>query len=418
LAVLAVAAACVATGASAHQTSNPPLLIGSNYAHFSLPGCDMTDHGVVHDGANNMPLVSAQLQAMRVAGIQTLRTIVWNMHDATGQRWGIVDSAGGKMSTQYEANFIAYLKLVRAYGFTQLSIAFGPEWVNDPISPDDPWDPTMFDENWHFIQYVRRLAKEYGPDTVHFDLINEGAPSNHWTTKSRVESYDAQMWTNYVEAYGNSDATISVILDSIDMSTLSNLVDTLRATGEPMPQWYEVHDYTGTPLQDLQNADSLLTSKSIDAPLVLGETFYDDAQVATAISSYMRTSSRPLLEAMAWPLARNYSCPSPPFRAHQLYTALTGSDPTPPDLVATVTRPRVAITVNGAPLLGLEAGTYHLSVRNLDPTVVFRLVGPGTNISVSRRPTTHGTTELTLSLQPGTYLYSRNNGTAYSFTVF
>jgi hypothetical protein len=327
--------------------------------------------------------------------------------------WSVM-SQPGSAKCAYEANFIAYLELVHDYGFQQLSIAFGPEWVNDPVSPDDPWDPSMFDENWHFIQYVRRLAKEYGPDTVHFDLINEAAPSDYWSTKARVESYDAQMWTNYVEAYGNSDATISVILNNADMSTLRNLVETLNATGEPMPQWYEVHDYTDHPLQDLQAADSLLTSKGIDAPLVLGETFYDDAQVATAINLYVSTSSRPLLEAMAWPLARDYSCPSPPFHAHQLYTALTGSDPTPPDLMATVTKQRAGMTVTGMPLLGLEAGTYHVTLRNLDPTGVFRLVGPGIKMSIYR----HGTVQLTLHLQPGSYAYSRNNGKPYSFTVF
>jgi hypothetical protein len=38
-------------------------------------------------------LVRSELAAMHAAGIQTIRILLWNMSDITGQDWGVIPSA-------------------------------------------------------------------------------------------------------------------------------------------------------------------------------------------------------------------------------------------------------------------------------------------------------------------------------------
>src|SRR5512132_1197764 len=87
------------------------------------------------------------------------------MHDASGQFWGVVTSGGGTLGDAERTNLIHYVQDVRAAGFKQLTVVFGPMWTNDPIGfPENRYDSSLFDENWAFIRAVRPLVKQYGPE--------------------------------------------------------------------------------------------------------------------------------------------------------------------------------------------------------------------------------------------------------------
>src|SRR5207247_6126710 len=91
--------------------------------------------------------VKRQLAAMRAAGIVSLRLLLWHMHDASGQAWGVVSSAGGRIREPSRSNLIHYLSDARAAGFKRLTVVFGPMWTNDPIGfPDNIYDPSLFEE--------------------------------------------------------------------------------------------------------------------------------------------------------------------------------------------------------------------------------------------------------------------------------
>src|SRR5262249_37932762 len=78
-------------------------LVGANYSHFGVCGCDAVyGEGIVANGMVNRSLIRRQLAAMRAAGIQSLRLFIWSMHDATGQTWGVVSSAGGRLGAVEE----------------------------------------------------------------------------------------------------------------------------------------------------------------------------------------------------------------------------------------------------------------------------------------------------------------------------
>lgn len=408
-AIVALAAACLALTGSARGTGGLPL-VGVNYAHVSLAGCDFTDRGIIRNGNAYRPLIAQQLAAMRASGIEALRMIVWNMHDATGQRWGVVDSAGGRLRPAARNNLAWFLTQVRKDGFKEFEAAFSPQWTNDPDGwPTSNWDPSLFNENWRFIQDVRSVVKRYGPPITHFDLLNEGAPSDYAAPiEQQLEDYIAQMYTRYVNAYGNGDVTVSTIGDAADQTRLANLIDVLRSTGKPLPTWFEIHPYVGSILATLQAIDATMAAKGVTEPISVGETYYDDQEAADDISAFVGSSSRSLTEALSWPDQRGDACSSgvsPPYRAEKLIGDLTGAPP-PSTLAATASVSGATLkTPYGARVTALEAGDWTVSVTVSDRRTQFALSGPG--VSLSTAAGFVGTVQWPVTLAAGTYTYRR-----------
>jgi hypothetical protein len=357
-AVLLVAAACAqAAGGSnarpAHTggVGSPAILIGANYTHFADGGCRNGGNSLLHTGIIQnygrpgvAALVRRQLTTMRARGLRSLRLIVWHQTDASGLNWGVISSYGGRPAPADAKSLIGYFKAVRAAGFAQLTVSFGPTVVNDPRSPS--YDPGRLEENWQFIRYVRALARRYGPRSTHIDLLNEGTPApSDKAAVLRVRTYLAELYGRYVQAYGSADVSVSTISTQSPadaQARLQNLIDALVASGEPLPRWFDVHvAYDSTAAaQELSAVEQTLERDGLDQPLVLGEVAYDDAPTASAISDYVAEFHRPVLEVMEWPLTADRPCRgvsvSPPYTANAYIDALKAR----PHSVAT--RPRTS----------------------------------------------------------------------------
>jgi hypothetical protein len=373
-AALAVAAA----GAAAGGGGGP--LLGANYFHYEdvPPACSGV--GIVHDydhpGVRG--IARQQLAAMRAAGMRALRLVFY--HSSEGDQWNLMRSSGGRLAEPYRTNLVRYVRDVRAAGFASLTIAFNPWDSNDPIGyTKTPYDPSKSDENWQLIRDVRTLIKEAGPPTTRFDLIAEGAPD---TWQPRLREYSAEMWKRYVDAFGADDATISIIVKSGEGGTfgrLPELVEALRATGRPLPTWFDVHPSwsASAALADLRWVDGYLSAQNLTQPLVIGETVYDNAAVAEAIATFTSTSSRPVLEVLEWPLSRPgttwATCPTPPYRVAAYARALTHIRPY--TLNAKVSGRTVQLTSDGVPVTVLGAGAYRVVVRDSSSRVGSRFVG-------------------------------------------
>jgi len=411
LPLASVLALAVAVGsASGTRTVGSPL-IGANYTHYANANCSLDDGIVAHyDRVGVRRLVRAQLAAMRAAGIESLRLLLWHMSDATGQTWGIVPSGGGRLAEPYRSNLIRYLNDVRRSGMAQLTLAFGPTWTNDPLGTN--YDPAMFDEDWAFVRDVRPLLKRYGPPSTRVDLMSEGAPPS-WLGPDALaqdKGWITRMWSNYVDSFGSADASFSSVgadgpYDTADR--IQNLIHALRASGRPLPNWFDIHpayDYDGT-LSTLQGVDALLTRDGLSQPLVIGEEAYNDSAVARAIAQFTAASSRRVLEVMEWPLGADRRCKdmsiSPPYRADAYISALSGSPPST-TLTATVTPNTVTFqTPSHQPVTALEAGQYQIVVHDTSPRTGFQLLGPGMSRKTGLR--FRGTVIWRLSLRPGTY---------------
>jgi hypothetical protein len=402
---VAVAVARAPSTVDARTSASAPL-IGVNYNHYAIIGCNLYG-GLLAAGDFGHAAILQQLAAMHAAGLQTLRLFIWHMHDAGTQTWGVVSSAGGHLSDRARLNLIWYLKAVRAAGFLQLSVVFGPQGSNDPIGfPANMYDSSLFSENWNLIRSVRPIVKQFGPLSTHFDLQNEGAPSDYLATKDQLAAYDASVYANYVDAFGNEDVTISSIVAWNDQSRLANLIDALRATGRPLPKWFEIHAGGPTLLQDLQATDETLRAKGLTQSLVLGETDYNHAASAAAVHDFVTTSTRPLDEVMAWPLRPGSGCGAisvaAPYRGDEYIRALSRAKPAT-EVTATLGRDaRLVVTApDGHRLVALEGGAYTFHVHDLDRHHNVHLIGPG----VSRRTSVRGRGDATWSvdLAPGTY---------------
>lgn len=412
--VLVAAVSGTATPAAVRRSAPTPL-IGANYTHYVSPSCSLElAYGIVthYDLPGVRRRVQAQLAAMRAAGIQSLRLVLWYMSDATGQNWGIVSSGGGHLAEPYRSNLIHYLSDVRRAGFLQLTLAFGPTWTNDPLGTN--YDPAMFDEDWAFVRDVRPLLKRYGPASTRVDLMGEGAPPS-WLTPAALaadEDWITRMWSNYVDTFGSTDASFSSVGADGPGDTaerLQNLIDALRASGRPLPSWFDVHpayDYYGT-LSTMQGVDALLTRDGLSQPLVIGEEAYNNSLVARAIAQFTATSSRRVLEVMEWPLGADRRCRnisvSPPYRADAYITALAGA---PPSSTLTAAVAPNAITVEtpyDEPVTALEAGRYQLMVNDTSLRTGFQLIGPGVNLKTGRG--FRGTVRWRLKLRAGIYRY-------------
>lgn len=309
--------------AAAAPADSAPPLVGANYTHHSFARCEWAGTGILttYDEPGVADTVHEQMRRMRASGIVSLRLIVWHMRDVVRQHWGVVPSRGGRIPEPFRSNLVGYLTEARRFGFRRLTLSFSPQWANSPLRDD--YDPGRFDENWAFIEDVRALALRYGPPEVHFDLLNEGGVSDYEpeSRHRRIATYVGRMWRQWVEAHGRDDATVSVIAPERPRDRghrLENLVTELGSGREPLPTWFELHlNYPASEVAwGLHYADSVLTAKGLDQPLIVGETSYDDASVAMAIGDFMATSSRPVDEVIEWFKRAGADCEiSPPYQA-------------------------------------------------------------------------------------------------------
>jgi hypothetical protein len=389
----------LAGSSAARRVAAPPPLIGANYSHFENENCSLEDTGIIrhYDVPGVRARVNAQLVAMRSAGIETLRLLLWHMTDVGSHRWGVVSSSGGRLSEPERSNLIRYVRDVRSAGFGQLTVSFGPMWTNSPFGqPQYVYDPSKLEENWSFIRDVRALLKLHGPASIRIDLINEASPSDYTPSEQQpgLRRYIAELYSRYVKAYGNEDVLVSAIAKG-DPSRLANLVQILLDTGQPLPRWFEIHpSYTAAEaLRDLRAADATLAARGLSQPFVIGEEAYDNGPVAQAIADFTRTSTRPVSEVIEWPLAADQPCDnisvSPPYRADAYITVLTGkpaAPPTPnplpvrqiPTLRASV-GPGQTITLraaSGARVTQLDAGSYLVVATDRSLHDNFHLRGP------------------------------------------
>lgn len=403
-------------------------LIGVNYAHYAVYGCDANSTGILASSSPSVrALVRRQLAAMRAAGIETLRLFIWHAHDprVIAPAAFVVPSAGGHLSEPYRGSLINYLSAARDAGYKSMLVVFGPAWTNDPIGVYAQYDPSLYGENWSFIQDVRALVKEHWP-LARFDLLNEGAPSDYMETKGQVEDYIARLYRDYVDAFGHDDVTISSIAKfPADWTRLPNLIEALRASGRPLPTFFEVHPAFGEDdaLQGLRASDATLSANGLTQPLSIGEGPYNSVGFARAVKRFIDSSSRPVSDVIEWPLTADLRCDnfsvSPPYRANAYIATIKGEKPSS-ILQASVTRrraPRLR-TPYGSGVTALEAGRYRLVVMDNTRVGNFHLTGPSINKKSGLR--FRGSVVWSVKLRAGTYTF-RSDGAPpsarKSFTV-
>ncbi|HEU5280225.1 MAG TPA: hypothetical protein VFU26_15150 [Gaiellaceae bacterium] len=425
LAVAALAAVLLVVPVGGSHAAAPPApLIGAAFSRWGVAGCDTYGMGILatYNQAGIRRRVRLQLAAMHAAGLSSLRLMIW--HSVHDDPFGMVSSQSGRLDEPYRTNLVRYLTDVREAGFDSLTVDFAPQGPNDPIgTPENLYEPSLFEQNWSFIKDVRPLVKTYGPTLTRIDLLSEGAPSDYWPYKGQMMAYVTEMYRRYADAFGTDDVVVSAIAPPdpyADITQpegghrLQNLIDALRASGRDLPAAFSVHVSTwwgpsaAHTLYALRQEDATLTANGLSQPLIVGETIYNDPELAGAIAEFRRTSSRPILEVQEWPLERGSSCRdfsvAPPFIADAYIEALIGG-PRLKTLTGGLTPAgKVSLVAPyGSPATALVAGAYSVVFEDESPMKGLRLVGPGVRLKTGSRFT--GSVTWPLELRRGVYWY-------------
>lgn len=313
--------------------SHDSVLVGVNYTNYAFPHCSFEGTGILRTLGRSGPskVVSSQLHAMRRAGVDSIRMLIWFTADPAGQSWGVVASAGGPRR-EFEDNLLRFAREVRAAGFARLTIAFGPRGANSPFQ--SAFDPALLGQDWRFIAAVRSIVTPNGPARTRFDLLNEGAPSRYLkpNIRAQVDRYILFVYRRYVRRFGGTDVTVSAVGASspIDRGDrLENLVALLRGAKLPLPQFFDVHANFGPSAVGYAVADAehqLAAVGLSSTPLVIGETAYDNAAVGEALRASIRHHPRSIEEVDEWYQRPGHSCPiDPPYSVRAYRRALAGT---------------------------------------------------------------------------------------------
>ena len=406
VALLASALLALLAGATVEAQPTPPLLgvDVTEYTGGAPPNCYGASVLYDYGQPRVRVLVRDQLAAMRAGAAESIRLFL-TYDDNISENPYFVPARSGRLEEPFRTNLVKYLGDARAAGFLRLTLVFDARGSVQPAQafPNNNYDPSTFAETWSLIRDVRALLKQYGPSDTRVDLLNEGAPGDYLT--EQVSSWITRMYANYVDAFGAEDVTVSAGF----WTGMSGLVQALRASGKPMPQWFDVHPRwePAHALQDLRAIDAELSANGLSQPLVIGEEKYNDPSVAATIAEFTRTSARQVEEVIEWPLEhggeepanQQTRCISPPYRLDAYATALNGAPPST-TLAATISDRAIAFrTPYGQPVSALLAGTYTVRVRDTSKRRGFLLD--------TRRTTTtfRGSVTWKIDLSAGTHTF-------------
>lgn len=164
VAALAVLVAGVAARTSVSGGVSQPL-IGMNLVlhEYVMPNCWGGHIILEYDKPGVREKLASALHAMRAGGVETLRLQI--VFGPTPDQWHWpIDSSSGHLIEPYRTNLGRFLDDIRTARFVQVTVMFNPWGPNDPIGySGDPYDPSLFDENWSFMQEVHDVVVAHWP---------------------------------------------------------------------------------------------------------------------------------------------------------------------------------------------------------------------------------------------------------------
>jgi hypothetical protein len=378
----------------ASRADVPPGLVGVDYYNTDCVG----GPNLLKDAANPT-LERLQMFAMHASGLNSLRYTINYTSDTSlingGHGGAITIEPDGMMGEPYRSRFIRYLTDAKAAGFADVTIAFYPYGPNSPAPYTtgtyvDDWDPSLYAADWRFVQDVRDLTKQYGPPQSHFDLMAEGPPSDGDRVQvgMRIDDFISRLYTDYVDKYGNADVFFTAIdkIPAGDDVRLVHLIEDLKSTGKPLPQWWGLDiEYTGSvAARNLSDANATLTAYGLSGSFALGETAYENTDVARAVQSFNTTAAHRVIQVEEYPNWGEPGCWSAPYTS-DVYLKVLGIQPGP--LVGRVDaggKPTLT-TSDAVPVKALKAGRYTVVVTDASKRAGFRISGPGFRRHTSAR---------------------------------
>jgi hypothetical protein len=250
--------------------------------------------------------VRSQLAEMVANGQKQIALMLWYMPlgastDADGDGvWGhIVDSSAAKLRPQHEQNLVDLLSDIRCAGFNTLYFRFATQGTSDPGSWS-AWDEPQFQQNWNFIYNTRELIDQQMQGksvTVVYDL---GVELGGITT-GQTEAYAEKLWQNTNTVWG-STATYGFSFATAP-GRLTEMLSVYDKTGV-RPSLYAFDIYGDEQNTLAYVASELSQAGDLAKPILIQETYYDDAQANTGLRAGAQAQGLKLLSLFQWPIER------------------------------------------------------------------------------------------------------------------
>jgi hypothetical protein len=291
------------SGQSSGSSGMPAGLGGSDYAWYHLdPPCSREPYGVVYNYNTASATINSQLAQMYSNGQRRLRIPIYF---ARGINSGtIMDSTGGNLASQFQANLAGLLAAIKAAGFEEIEVGFFPQSANNPVEWST-FSDDYFQENWSLIQNLRPIVVRSGIP-YHLDLMNEGIPPPGYAP---MLQYDQMLWNDYVSMFGSADTVgFSIIADSAHAGQVSEVYGPSSYGNGGSPQLFDVHIYDETGASFATAFSSLTAQGYQGVPWIIGEAFYNDAIEAAALHQEVTSTGQTVLYLTEWPVTSDRTC--------------------------------------------------------------------------------------------------------------
>lgn len=313
--VFAALTGCGGMAPKAPTPPPPPLPVnrplnagGTNYSAASVNGPAAI--GLVQQYHLHPVLINGQLQAMYASGLRRLRLFIWHYNGANAAGDTVnVESTGGTLQPQQASNLAALLAQMKATGFQEVTVAFGPEGGNSPLQWTS-WQESVYQENWNLIVNTRRILVASGMPYV-IDLCNEAIPPTGFAV---LQQYAQRLWADYTFAFGKADTYgFSLIPDADRVSHLAAVYQGNYPTSLAIHFYGPQPPYTTTYDEFVGIDKAVKATPLAAAPWRLDEAYYNDAQEALDLQRAMQTTQRQVLCLLQWWILRDGTQVQPPY---------------------------------------------------------------------------------------------------------
>lgn len=295
----------------------PVLVGGSNHAFYKVdltlgPTNCREPFGIIanyHEfdgGVLVRDIVKGQLATMFANGQRRLRVPIIHSRGAFPS-YTQLDSTGGNLNAQQKTNLLDFIADIGDAGFWNIIVGYFPQALNNPEVWGTTWQESYFQENWNLIYNlqadIESEAASHGISQVKYDLMNEGAPTNA-QMGGVLDDYLWKLWGYYNHIFGKVN-TVGFSMIGWQLDRYTNMRNIYLSTGYGLPYVYDVHFYDNF-ATNFVNLDNHMNSFGDTTSWLIGETYYDDAQVDADLASI--STSRTIWQIYQWPLSSSVIC--------------------------------------------------------------------------------------------------------------
>lgn len=270
--------------------------------------------------------VRQQLQSMYDNGQRKIVLVIWfgplqNESAATDNKtvWGHIVSddyySYGALSPQHQENLKNLIADIKSIGFNEIVMRLAADREeNSPGSSDwQTWNEDQYQRNLQFIENTRSIvnfawcsnAQTCGGNGLLYDL----SPENAGIYDAETVNYTKSLWRDYTAAFGNDDTFGFSFVADWDLATrVNNMLDIYDSSSAGRPGIYAIEIYDNA-TWILNTFDSALSQRGVTSPVIILESYYNDAQELQELQSAVQSTGREVLFLAQWPFVRNAACP-------------------------------------------------------------------------------------------------------------